>query len=402
MSINEMLNRELECNMIKLEKHLDSYFDNRVNQIDQLLIIDSPICKFSNPKFELSYPKFNQFNFIGQSEFQSNIILELKPLINSKIKGQVQFKLQQNTLIQQSSQSIEKKAIIQSTSSQFNLIPFTYQIIQINSIKEQQCFRVIEINKDCSIVAIGCDKQIKIYEFKQRIMNLIQVLNQYNNYVFTSNFMQKSDQLISRDRDGSINEDLFISSSGDNTIKFWNKQKEWIYQQSITLIILLKFIKQVQMIKKIKLFLVDRIQQYQQLNILNIVKGGWQNKISKLIFMDLDYALQTIIYSHLNLIMANQLQGNSSLKKKDIIVNQGSESCSLFSLLFIQQKQILMSKLDTYVNFLRKTEKDVFKYEQSIQFYTNQLFGQLINNGEYFITWDSLSKDIQILGYKQQ
>ncbi|CAD8113038.1 unnamed protein product [Paramecium primaurelia] len=288
-----------------------------------------------NPKFELSQPNFHQFNFIGQSEFQSNIIQELKPLINSKIKGQVQFRLQQNTLIYQSSQSIEKQSIIQSTSSQLNLKPFNYQIIQSNSIKIQQFCRVIEINKDYSIVAIGCDKQIKIYEFKQRSLNLFQVLNQHNNDIFALNFMQKSDQLISGDRDGSIviwssnnnnqwnysqtikgrsywiyclilnkDVDLFISSSGDNTIKFWNKQNEWICQKSITLIIHLKFIKQVQMIKKIKLFLVDRIQQYQQLNILNTAKGGWQYQISKLIFMDLDYPLQKIMYSHLNLIMA--------------------------------------------------------------------------------------------------
>ncbi|CAD8113300.1 unnamed protein product [Paramecium primaurelia] len=240
--------------------------------------------------------------------------------------------------------------------------------------------------------------------------------------------MQKSDQLISGDRDGSIviwssnnnnywnysqkikgrsyriyclilnkDEVLFISSSGDNTIKFWNKQKEWICQQSITLIILLKFIKQVQRIKKIKLFLVDRIQQYQQLNILNIVKGGWQYKISKLIFMDLDYPLQTII-----VFTFKPYYGNLISLKKNIIVNQGSESCSLFQLQFIQQNQIQVSKPDTFVNFLRKIEKDEFKYEVIYSILYKQIFGQLSNYGEYFITWDSLFKDIQIWGYKQQ
>ncbi|CAD8197225.1 unnamed protein product [Paramecium pentaurelia] len=78
---------------------------------------------------------------------------------------------------------------------QFNLKPFNYQIIQANSIKQQESCVAVAINQDCSIVAAGCNTLIKIYEFKQGMLKLNQVLNQHQNEVnvqktFTIKFCQ--------------------------------------------------------------------------------------------------------------------------------------------------------------------------------------------------------------------
>ncbi|CAK85065.1 unnamed protein product, partial (macronuclear) [Paramecium tetraurelia] len=161
--------------------------------------------------------------------------------------------------------NVQQQQSLIISQQQSNLKPFTYQIIKEHSIKQREYCGAIAFNKDSSIVASGCENQIKIYEFKQGILKLIQVLNQHNSAVSTLNFMKKSNQFISGDRSGSIliwssnnntqwncsqtiqghnswvsclilniNEDIFISSSYDKTIKFWVKQNEWICQQTIT------------------------------------------------------------------------------------------------------------------------------------------------------------------------
>ncbi|CAD8132545.1 unnamed protein product [Paramecium octaurelia] len=199
-----------------------------------------------NPTFNQRY--FNNLNHqsIQQSKtkfnFNYNQINNIQ--INHNNNKQHQFNLHLLNLIQ-------------------NL--FTYQIIKDNKIKQDQFCFVIAINQDNSIVAVGCNSQISIYEFKQGMMKQIQILNQHIGDVFTLKFMIKSKQLISGDNGGSIviwssydnnqwnfsqtiqghrnqilclilntNEDLFISSNSDSSIKFWMKQNEWIRQQKIT------------------------------------------------------------------------------------------------------------------------------------------------------------------------
>ncbi|CAD8169909.1 unnamed protein product [Paramecium pentaurelia] len=445
MSKTEMLNKELKSHMIELEKQLDSSFDKINNLIDQLFIIDTPISNFNNPKFEQSSPKFDQFNLIGLNEFQLDILQEVKPLINQKIKDQVQFELlqlQQNDciLIQQSSQQKEIQQIIKTPSSQFNLKPFTYQMIKHNSIQEQQSCHVIEINKDCSMVAIGCWNQIKIYEFKQGIMKQIQVFYQSIYSVYNLNFMQKSNELISGDLIGSIviwsgnnntqwnssqtikghsayisclilnnNEDLFITSSFDKTIKFWIQKNEWIWQQTIT----------------------DHIDNVYSLSLNDqedkVISCGLDGRVLVIEYSEqsktwiviqnikVDCFGYRLSFINNNLFAFQPRNGNlmyvyemnsvskQFTKTKDIIVNQNNDdNYELFPSQFIKQKQILVIKHGEYVNFIRKTEKDEFKVEQSIHFYTNILFGRLSDDGEYLITWDDSSKEIQIRKYKEE
>ncbi|CAD8213159.1 unnamed protein product [Paramecium pentaurelia] len=271
------------------------------------------------------------------------------------------------------------------------------------------------------------------------MMQQIQVLNVNSNLVFTLNFMQQSNQLISGHSGGSIviwsrnnnyqwnssqtinghndyincvilnkNEDLFISSSSDKTIKFWIKQNEWICQQTIT----------------------DHTNDVYQISLNDqqdkVISCGMDNNI-----LVIEYSEQSkrwiviqniyvdcfgwrLCFINNNLFTFQPFNGNlmhiyemNSVSKqfsssKDITVNQDQDGWSLFPQQFIKQKQILVSKHSGYVNFIRKTEKDEFKVEQSIQFNTYTLFGQLSDDGEYFITWDDQSKEIQIRKYREE
>ncbi|CAD8191509.1 unnamed protein product [Paramecium octaurelia] len=253
-----------------LEKDLDSSFDKINNLIDSVFIIDSPIYKFSNPRLELAQIKVDQFHLIGQSKFQYNILQEVKSQTSLKIQEQLQFKLQSDSrysdsFISSQINDLQEVNQIQSPKTSSNLKKFTYQIIEDNSIKEQQICFAITINKNCSKVAVGCEEQIKIYEFKQGMVKQTEVLNEHTSYVYTLNFIEKSNQLISGDVGGSIviwsnyknsqlnslqtikahsnylrclilnsHEDLFITCSDDQTIKFWNLKSEWVCQQTIT------------------------------------------------------------------------------------------------------------------------------------------------------------------------
>ncbi|CAD8213521.1 unnamed protein product [Paramecium pentaurelia] len=402
-----------------------------MKELDQYLDLN-------NTKFELSLPKLNQLHLIDQSQFQSNIIQELKPLINSKIKDQVKFKLQSHQ--QDQKQLIQSQQQIKSPSSQFNIKPFNYQLISNNPIKQLQYGRCIAINKDSSIVAIGCnDKQIKIYEFKQGMMKLIQELNEHSNCVFSLNFMQQSDQLIFGDSGGSIviwsrnnyyqwnssqtikghnyginclilnnNEDLIISSSSDKTIKFWIKQHEWLCQQTITdhtssvyqISLNDQQDKDISCSSDYKILVIECSEQSKRWIVIQNINVDCQGY--RLCFIKNN--LFTFQPWNGNLMHVYEMNSVSKqfTKTKDITVNQGNDRWQLFPLQYIKQKQILVSKHYKYINFIRRTEKDEFKVEQSIQFNTFGIFGQLSNDGEYSITWDDLSEEIQIRKYREE
>ncbi|CAD8117822.1 unnamed protein product [Paramecium primaurelia] len=437
MSIKQELNSILEINLKEIEKHLDCSFDKINNFIDQIFILDFPIQKFNNQQQESQLPKVNEFKLIDQSQFQSQIIQELQPLINNQIKHQLQIQLQQN---QDHQQQQQQQQLIQS---QFNIKSFNYQIINHNSIKQKQEYCcAVAFNKVCSIVAAGCNNLIKIYEFKQGMLKQNQILNDHNNLVSTLNFMKKSNQFISGDNNGFImiwqnnnnnnnnqwicsqtlkahndrinclimnnNEDTIISSSNDFTIKFWIKQNEWICQQTIT----------------------DHKHQVYQLNIneqqnkviscgrdqliLIIEYSEYNKKWMVIQNMKVDCQGYRLCFINDNLFTFQPKKGNlmhiyemnsvskQFIKTKNITVNQGDDGCAFFPQQYIKSKQLLVSKHNQNINLIRKLENDEFKVEQSIQFGSNCLFGQISDDGEYLITWDHSSKEIQIRKYTEE
>ncbi|CAD8196266.1 unnamed protein product [Paramecium pentaurelia] len=170
MSTQQIVKGKLEQHIIQIEKHLDSSFEKVCNYIDQILIMDSPISQLKTQKQEIFFPKIDEFHIIGYSEFVSNFVQEIKPLMKQRIQdkdqAQIQSEQNQQSLIKSLQlQELQEKEI--KSSSQFS-----YQLIQDNSFQQFEYCYAISINKDCSFVAAGSDKQIKIFEFKQGMLKI--------------------------------------------------------------------------------------------------------------------------------------------------------------------------------------------------------------------------------------
>ncbi|CAD8149834.1 unnamed protein product [Paramecium octaurelia] len=362
---------------------------------------------------------------------------------------QIQNKFKNKTNINK----IENTQILHNKNDQFileqtknidklkpNLSPIAYKLMNKNSIKQLEVCIAVAVNKDCSIVAVGCQKLIKLYEFKQGMLEWIQLLNLHQEEVNTLYFMKKSNQLISGDHSGAIliwssdnnnqwiqsqtlkqhngrinclimnnNEDTIISSSNDQTIKFWMKQSEWICQQTIT--DHKHFVLQLSLNEKQNkviscgwdqlILVIEYSEQNKQWMVIQTIQVDCQG--SRLCFInDNLFAFQP---KKSNLMYIYEMNNGSKqfTQTKKLTVNQGDDDYVLFPLQYINSKQLLVSKHHKYINLLRKTDNDdEFKVEQSIQFNSQMLFGQMSDDGEYLITWDNASKEIQIRRSIQQ
>ncbi|CAD8129733.1 unnamed protein product [Paramecium sonneborni] len=356
--------------------------------------------------------EMNQFNLI---DFFSKMFEEVESFINSKTNEQVQH---------------TQQPLIQS---------FKYEIIKDKSIKEEKRCRVFTVSKDGSIVAIGCNKHIKLYQFNQGIMKQTHILKAHKNNVNTLNFIQKSNQLISGDDAGSIViwqsnnnsqwnpletikihndyisclildnwENFFVSCSYDTTIKFWIKQNQWICQQTIPdhtskvyqISINDQQDKVISCGKDNEIFVIEYSQQSKIWMLIQKIKVDCYGK--RLCFINNNLFTFQPCNSNLMHVYEMNKVSREFAKTQNITINQGKDNFSFFPQQFIKQKQILVNKHSKYVYFLRKTEKDGFKVEQSIPFKTDELFGQLSDDGEYFISWDISSKVIQIRKYMEE
>ncbi|CAD8129556.1 unnamed protein product [Paramecium sonneborni] len=197
--------------------------------------------------------KFVSNNQLTNSNNQSNKLNKLQSKQEKKNKDSKRLE----PLIQEQNQQV---SILKS-----NLKPFTFDLIEQNTIKQYQLCIAIAFNKDSSIVVTGCNEKIKVYQNILGKLNQLQVLNENSDYVWTLNFMKDTNNFVSGSDDQLIiiwqgngknqwncqqilnghldsilclllnnNDDLIISGSSDNTIKFWMKQNQWLCQQIIT------------------------------------------------------------------------------------------------------------------------------------------------------------------------
>ncbi|CAD8214861.1 unnamed protein product [Paramecium octaurelia] len=315
-----------------------------------------------------------------------------------------------------------------------NLNPFTFDLINQNSITQNQLCFAIAFNKDYSIVAAGCQKDIQVFQLIQGELNYIQLLSEHTNNVNTLNFMKSTNNFVSGSDDHSIiiwlniernwwicqqklyghenfilclllnnKDDLIISGSYDKTIRFWRKQDIWLCQQKIS-----DHNNQVYSLslneQQNKLISCSHDSQ-----ILVMEKENLNNKWSvtqkiqvdqfgiRLCFIN-DNQFTFTPYCKEQLYIYEKEENTKSYRKtKEFSVKCGSnEDCCFFPQQYIQSKQILMNKNAKNINLLKKKENGDFIVQLSIEFGTCGIFGQLSDDGEYLITWDYGSKEIQI------
>ncbi|CAD8173424.1 unnamed protein product [Paramecium octaurelia] len=432
---NETVQNEIESSFNKIDTYLNQLFNNtsdsfnlhyeRISQRQSAL-----------PILNISENTFNNLNFANQ--LCQDISSLIKPNINKQIKLNDKS-LNEDKKQKHQDEHVQLNQQVQSIINQSDVKKFTYQIITDYSISQSNWCCAIAINKDCSILLIACNSQIKVFEFHQGITKQTQILSQHKDRVFTLNFMQKSNQFISGSEDHSIiiwqynsvnqwisqqilyghisyiwclilnnNEDLIVSGSSDKSIRFWIKKNEWMCQQTITdhsncvcglslnqqqnRIISCGFDKQI-------LIMEEQGQNKQWIVIQKITVEQYGYRVCFIdnnMFIFSQYGKEQISIFEMNSI-------NQQFEQtRDINVKCGLYDYCLFAQQYINLKCILMSKNGQYVNLIRKQQNGQFVTEQSIHFDTNYIYGRMSDDGQYLVTWDDKSEQIQIRRYKEQ
>ncbi|CAD8118918.1 unnamed protein product [Paramecium primaurelia] len=145
-----------------------SYFNLNIQEFSQLGVSEiekliNDLCKIKDSE-KVLFIQLNQLFNQGQS-----IINE----ILKKIKNQTNFTQHINLQLQHLNQD---KLNLEKQNDPFILQPNpksnTYELMNQNSIKFDGYCQAIAFDKDCSTVALGFNKLIKIYEFKQEMLTL--------------------------------------------------------------------------------------------------------------------------------------------------------------------------------------------------------------------------------------
>ncbi|CAD8214847.1 unnamed protein product [Paramecium octaurelia] len=401
MECFEDVQNQIESSFNKVDSYLDSLLNDTSDSFNVNTVQKQPCI----PIFNTPLIQFHNSNFL------QSLYLDIKSLIKLNINN-----------------SLELKDQLLNQTNQLNEKPFTYQLIPQYSISQSDYCFAIAINKDCSILLAGCYQQIKVFEFKSGITKQTQILSQHNDRVFTLNFMKKQNQFISGSYDSSIiiwqlnqnnqwvsqyilnghsstiacliindNEDLIVSGSYDKTIKFWMKKNEWsCYQTSFYLCIWFEVVS----CGNDKLLLITE-QQGRNKEWIVIQKITVEQIAYRVCFIDNNmFTLSQHEQEQISIFEMNSINQQFT-KTTDINVKCGSDNNCLFAQQYINSKCMVVSKNGQYVNLIRKTLDGHLVTQQSIHFNTCSLFGGMSDNGEYLITWDNKSNQIQIRTYQQ-
>ncbi|CAD8172294.1 unnamed protein product [Paramecium pentaurelia] len=388
--------------------------------------------------------------FIVQREVKNKEQI-LTQLFQSKLDKEIEQRKKEQTIymeiiqkkdkeIQQINQNqyIEEKQKKQIIEVQ-NLNQFSFELIIENSIKQNETCCAIAFNSDQSIVVAGCSKDIKVFQHILGKLDQIQLLSQHTQNVNTLNFMKNKNNFISGSDDNTIiiwqmikhyqwnfqqilnghsgsliclllknTDDLIISGSYDKTIKFWIKQDQWLVQQSINdhsncvyslclneqqnKVISCSNDKQILVIEQQKLD-----QKWIVTQKIKVDQYGY-----RLCFInDNQFTFQPYCTEQMQ-IYEIDINKKQYRKTKEITVNCGTsnESC-LFPQQYLKSRCLLVNKNGKNINLIRKKENGEFIVEQSIEFSTYAICGSLSQDGEYLITWDDKSQEIQIRKCKE-
>ncbi|CAD8077884.1 unnamed protein product [Paramecium sonneborni] len=332
--------------------------------------------------------------------------------------------------------SLELKQIgnFKSDSNQF-----TFELMIKNSIKQVDVCYAVAFNKDQSLVLAGCGKDIKVFQNLQGNLNQIQMLREHRNDVNTLNFMKDNNNILSGSSDNTIiiwqeighnqwlfqqklnghsnsilslllnnNEDLILSASVDKTIKFWVKQNQWLCQQTITehtdsvysLSLNEQQNKLISCSKDSQILVIEQSKLDKQWIVIQKIKVD-QYGYRLCIINDNQFTFQPRCKEQMHLF---ELDNNNKQyrKTKEFTVRCGSYNCDiLFPFQYLKSKCLLANKNGKNVNLMRRIENGNFIIQQSIEFGSEVIYGQLSENGEYLITWDFQTKEIQVRKYKK-
>ncbi|CAD8064948.1 unnamed protein product [Paramecium sonneborni] len=310
------------------------------------------------------------------------------------------------------------------------------QYIVINTFKEDEC-KALAFNQDSTIMIAGYfNGLINVYEFKLGLIKLVQQLNQHRNMITCLSFMKQSNGFVSGSKDMTIiiwmmknnvilevqrilnahsdwivcliinnNDNLIISGSDDKSIKFWIKQNNWKHSQ--TLLNHNGRIRSLSLNQSQNQLIScaaqdDRILVYQSENnntwiLIQVIQQCGQ----RICFLnDYIFTVQQMKTQEMQIYELN-LQNKLFYQAKNIYVQSGNGCDWLFPKQFIKTKQLLINKNGQNLNIIKLRNNGEIITEQSIDFQTYFFYGAVTDDGEYLVTWNAKTQEMQVRIYKE-
>ncbi|CAD8178965.1 unnamed protein product [Paramecium pentaurelia] len=374
-------------------------------------------------------------NFLDSFKtFQENLIAAFQ-----QIYEEIQIELNTVETEQYSNNSpVTESGNLQLQNQNTMKQPFKYEII--NTIKDQR-IETFAFNENHSLLAVGYydSNKIKIHEFNQGQMIEIQELTDHKQCIFCLNFFKQSQQLLSGSFDNTIiiwemdsnnkwnfkfslnghgggiyclslnnNENQIISGSADKSIKIWDKDQEWkciqtlsVHKNQITSISLSQSNQYlVSCSSKDEQIFIFKFQVDQKLWIQfqAIKMDNWGFKVCFL--ENLTFAFQPFNNTKMYIFQINN-SNNQFIKECEVEVKAGNSCYHLFPLQFIQSKLMIINRNGGTINFIRKQENGSYITQFFIDYEADRIFGTMSEDGQYLITWDKQSQEIQIRQYRE-
>ncbi|CAD8105636.1 unnamed protein product [Paramecium sonneborni] len=340
---------------------------------------------------------------------------------------------------------MQENYLLQPLLKEQNIIykSFVFRLIDQMTQKQPERCCALAINQNNNILAVGSSYDIKLYQFKNERLKYIQKVKKHKSVVTTLNFMKNKSNLIS----GSMDSSILIWTSNFQSEKYITKLQ--VHSKWINCLVTHSFKEQMIIcgsLKTIKFWYFNEIlstwvntqtiiEHDNQIYGLSINQNGnkllscgndnqifimesqinqvWQIKQKiqvdywgiRLGFInDQTFAFQPCNdwngFTHLNIYTYISTLG-AYIKTDQIKVEGSEQSCDAFSPQFYSNNNILLSKNGFTINLIKFTySQSNLKLEgklvQSINFNHWNLIGIMSENGDYLITWDKKSCEIQI------
>ncbi|CAD8105968.1 unnamed protein product [Paramecium primaurelia] len=337
---------------------------------------------------------------------------------------------------------------MQLQQNQIQQEEFCYELQPQFTINQKEQCNAIAFNQNKQLLLVAYDKNIKVYQFNNGLLILIQIIpkNRYNITILNFFSYNKYTQFISGSCDSVIiirsitqlrnqkyiqklnshqrgicclvigqDQNMFLSGSVDQTIKLWScfQQQQiscqWSCQQTIidhTNDVYALDINQ-QQTKAIScgyddtMLIMDIVKYMQIYKLILKQKIKLSNFGYRILFLnDQDFIFQSYNAKFLSLFQLNQNQ--QYVITQQLPVQSLSQQCNIFfQPQLIRSKGFFACKNSQNLNFIRfNSISNELELLHSIKLDNYQQYGQLSEDGEYLITWDEKLEQLQIRKYK--
>ncbi|CAD8151275.1 unnamed protein product [Paramecium octaurelia] len=202
-------------------------------------------------------------------------------------------------------------------------------------------------------------------------------------------------------------ENLIFSGNCDRSIKIWDKQQNYECIQTINEI---PGDIQSLSLNSGQNMLISCFEQSNQINVYEKFHNKWNfyKMISvqlwghRLCFIDKQrFAFQPYASNFMEIYELNR--NTKVFTQIHQVEVQSSYKCdALFPQQFNKQKSILITKNGQHVNLYRIMPDKTILSQEPIKFCNEFVYGALDKKGEYLITWDDFSQQIQLRKYKEK